>query len=65
MNKPLSVTYEEFKQNMLYVINNAGLPAFIVENVLQNYLVEIKSIAQQQYQSDMAEYQQSLITKEE
>ncbi len=64
MNKPLSVAYEEFKQNMLNIINNAGLPAFIVENVLQNYLIEIKAIAKQQYQSDRTEYEQSLMTKE-
>ena len=61
MNKPLSVVYEEFKANMLNTINNAGLPAFVVETVLQNYLAEIQSIARQQYQSDKAEYEQSLV----
>ena len=61
MNKPLSVVYEEFKANMLNIINNAGLPAFVVETVLQNYLAEIQSIARQQYQSDKAEYEQSLV----
>lgn len=65
MNKPLSVAYEELKQNMLNVINNAGLPAFMVENVLQNYLIEIKAIAKQQYQSDKEEYEKSLIKTEE
>ena len=64
MNKPLSVAYEEFKQNMLNIINNAGLPAFIVETVLQNYLIEIKAISKQQYQSDKEEYEKSLMTKE-
>lgn len=64
MNKPLSVAYEEFKQSTLNIINNAGLPAFMIENVLQNYLIEIKAIAKQQYQSDRTEYEQSLMTKE-
>lgn len=65
MNKPLSITYEEFKKNMLDVINNSGLPAFIIESVLHNYLIEIKAVAQKQYQSDKEEYEKYLISKKD
>lgn len=60
MNKPSTIIYEEFKQNLANLINNSGLPAFIIEPVLQNYLNETRMIMQRQYQFDMAEYEKSL-----
>ena len=60
MNKPSTVIYEEFKQELANLINNSGLPAFIVEHVLQDYLGEVKMVAQRQYQSDKAAYETAL-----
>jgi hypothetical protein len=60
MNKPSTIVYEEFKQELANLINKSGLPAFIIEPVLRDYLIEIKSLAQRQYQADKAEYEKSL-----
>lgn len=60
MNKPLTIIHEDFKQNLATLINNSGLPAFVIEPVLQNYLSEIRSIMQQQYNADIAEYEKQL-----
>ena len=60
MNKPSSIIYEEFKQDLANLINNSGLPAFIIEPVLKDYLNEIKLLAQRQYQADKVEYEKSL-----
>ena len=60
MNKPSTIIYEEFKQELANLINNSSLPAFIMESVLQNYLNEIRIIAQRQYQIDKDEYQKEL-----
>jgi hypothetical protein len=60
MNKPSTIIYEEFKQDLANLINNSGLPAFIIEPVLRDYLIEIKTLAQKQYQADKAEYEKSL-----
>lgn len=59
MNKPISITYEEFKQELADVINNSTLPAFIIENVLQNYLAETRMAARKQYEKDKLTYQES------
>ena len=61
MNKPSTIIYEEFKQNLAALINQSGLPAFIVEPVLREYLSEIRIMAQKQYQADVAEYEKSLV----
>lgn len=60
MDKPFSLMYEEFKQTLTNVINNSGLPASVMEPVLQNYLYELNSIAKNQYYSDKIRYEQSL-----
>lgn len=65
MNKPSTIVYEEFKQNLANLINNCGLPAFIIEPVLQNYLNEMRMVMHRQYQSDLAEYQNSLKEEEQ
>ncbi len=65
MIKPSTIVYEEFKQDLTKLINNSGLPAFIVEFVLQDYLKEVKTVAQRQYQLDKAEYEKSLAEEKE
>ena len=57
MGKPFTVAYEGFKQDLADLINNSGLPACVIEPVLQMYLVETKMVASKQYQSDKAQYE--------
>lgn len=59
MNKPITIIYEEFKQELADVINNSTLPAFVIENVLQNYLAETRMAARKQYEKDKLTYQES------
>ena len=60
MEKPITLIYEELKNNLADIINNSGLPAFIIEPVLQNYLNEVKNIEKKQYEYDKKEYEESL-----
>lgn len=60
MNKPFSIIYEEFKQNMASLINNCGLPPSVIKSLLENYLSEIASIAKNQYNSDKMQYEKFL-----
>ena len=56
MDKPITIIYEGFRQDLANLINNSGLPAFVIESVLQNYLLETRSAAERQYQSDKIKY---------
>lgn len=60
MNKPITVAYEDFKQELADLINNSGLSAFIVESVLRDYLNETRIVSQRQYQLDKAKYEEAL-----
>lgn len=60
MNKPSTIIYEEFKQELANLINNSGLPAFIIEPVLRDYLNEVGLMVQRQYMADKAAYEKAL-----
>lgn len=64
MNKPITITYEEFKNKLADLINYSGLPTFMMEPILQNYLTEIRLAAQKQYQYDKEAYEKSLEIKD-
>lgn len=64
MNKPIIVVYEEFKQQLADLINNSGLPVFMIEPILQNYLSEVRILVKRQYESDKAQYEEALLVLE-
>jgi hypothetical protein len=61
MNKPITVVYEDLKQKLANLINDSGLPAFIVESILRDYLNEVRIIVERQYKIDKAQYEESLL----
>lgn len=65
MNKPITVVFEDFKNELANLINQSGLPAFVIEFVLQSYLNETRIAMQKQYQFDKAQYEQSLLENDE
>lgn len=65
MNKPFSMLYEEFRQGLTDLINNACLPPFIIESVLKNYINEVSGLARNQYQNDKAKYENEIQERNE
>lgn len=64
MDKPISVIREETKQNIAKIINSSGLPAFVIEPILVDFLNEVRMIAQRQYEMEKMQYEQSLKLEE-
>ena len=60
MIKPSTIIYEEFKQELATLINKSGLPAFVIEPVLREYLNETREAMQRQYAADKAAYERAL-----
>ena len=60
MNKPITVAREEVKEKIADVINNSGLPAFIIEPILSDFLIEVRNVAKQQYEYDKHQYELAL-----
>ena len=60
MNKPLTMIVKDTKDELAKTINECGLPAFILESILQDFLTEVRVIAQKQYESDKVRYEEYL-----
>ena len=65
MDKPLSIKKEEFEQGLVQLINNSGLPAFILDSIFKAYALEIKELSMEQANRDRQAYLASLDEKEE
>ena len=65
MNKPITIVREETKEQIAAIINNSGLPAFVIEPILQEFLIEVRNVAIRQYEYDKQQYNDFLKSKEE
>lgn len=41
MNKPLSIAYRDYKQAIVDITNNSGLPAFLIVEVIENVFRQV------------------------
>ena len=64
INKPVMMLREEFTMNMSNLINNSGLPLFIVEPIMRDMLMEINMAVKKQYEMERAQYEQALMNSQ-
>lgn len=57
--KPHTLLKEEFVRSLIDLCNNSGLPLFVMEYILRDVYLEVKNLAQKQYESDLLAYKQS------
>lgn len=57
MDKPTTMRHREFKADLISLINESGLPAFVLIPVVEQALSELKAIEEQQYLEDKAHYE--------
>lgn len=62
MNKPISVVREEFKQNLISLVNGSELPMFVVEPIISEILAEVRAVSKAQLELDKKRYEESLIS---
>lgn len=54
--KPMEVAHRDFTDTIAQVINNSGLPAFVVAQTLKLILVEVQSVEESAYKQALEEY---------
>lgn len=64
IQKPITVARSEFINSMATLINESGLPPFIIEPVLKDMLYDVKIMAQKQLEQDTARYHEMLAAVE-
>ena len=65
MNKPANLIIEETKEKIVKVINESGLPPFLLEPILKNLYNQISILKQQELEKSKQEYENSLNQEKE
>ena len=63
MNKPITILYNDFSKGLISLIENSGLPAFVVRPIMTEVIDTIKQLEQQEFKRDVNawnNYQQQL-----
>lgn len=58
--KPITVARSEFINGLTTLINESGLPPFVIEPVLKDMLYDVRMMAQRQLDKDMQTYHEML-----
>ena len=56
--KPVTVRINEFRKNINKVVGESGLPAFLLEVLLGEYLSGVSMVAKSEYEKDLAQWEQ-------
>ena len=59
MNKPLTVARQEFADGLVALINESGLPAFIIREVIAKTDAELAKVEQTQYEQEKKAWEES------
>ena len=52
MTKPSTILRQEFIENEIQLINTSGLPAFVLVDIIEETLQELRRLAAEQYRKD-------------
>lgn len=60
MEKSIILLVEDFKKNLSDLIDNSGLPAFIMCDAVKTLIPYLEDAARQQYNYELQEYNKAL-----
>lgn len=65
VQKPITVARAEFMADLASLINNSGLPSFIIEPIIKDTLYSVRAMAQKQLENDTKWYQEMIDAENE
>lgn len=60
MNKPITIAREEFLNGLINLVNNAGLPAFIMRETMGNVYTELQRLEKEQLERDKTAWEHTM-----
>lgn len=60
MNKPANLIVEETRENITKVINESGLPPFLIEPIVRDIYNQVIFLKQQELEKSKKDYEESL-----
>ena len=61
LKKPVTVARRDYMQGIVNLTNSSGLPAFVMVEVLENTLKELRPLMSSELKRDEALYRQALV----
>lgn len=65
MEKPITLTIFETKKEIAEIIQESSLPIYIIEPIMRELYVDIKTMNEQKLQEDMEKYMKGQSEKDE
>ena len=65
MNKPANILVEDTKEELIKVINESGLPPFLVEPILKDIYNQVTVLKQKELEESKKSYEESLKKEKE
>ena len=65
IKKPIVVARKEFIDDLVKLMNESGLPAFVLEPILKDMLAETQMLMEQDYEFNLREYNEQIKNKNE
>lgn len=65
MTKPSTILRQEFIEKEIQLINTSGLPAFVLVDIIEETLQELRRLAAEQYRKDKEAWEKSQKTEAE
>lgn len=65
MNKPADLIVEETRENLSKVINESGLPPFLIEPIIRDIYNQISFLKQKELEKSKKDYEESLKEEKE
>lgn len=60
INKPIMLLKDDFTNEMTDLINKSGLPLFVIEPILKDFLREVNAELRKQYEYEKMQYELAL-----
>lgn len=65
MNKPADLIVEETKERIVKIVNESGLPPFLLEPILKEIYNQVNILKQQELEQSKKQYENSLKNEKE
>ena len=59
MEKPITLRREEFVNDLVKLVNDSGLPAFVMLDIFRAVTAQVENLARQQYEQDKKAYEEA------
>lgn len=59
MEKPITLKREDFVNDLVKLVNESGLPAFVMLDIFREVILQVQNLARQEYEADKKAFEEA------